>query len=206
MTSYWARWRLKSAASWLFTQPVFRRRSKKTSKLRVTGHCEGNSPVTGELTTQRASKAENISIWWRHHEDQAGYGLVQYRISLNSRETLVFLKIHLRMDAILYYITWTISKVSITMIRGIYITTHLINTPCLRARDTLGTKLCPCRGESVNPNYYVLMGHSLERYIKLMIRYQELDYGKYWVYYHINVKLFSSFNISEMKKANRIYA
>ena len=28
---------------------------------------EGNSPVTGEFSTQRASKAENSSIWWRHH-------------------------------------------------------------------------------------------------------------------------------------------
>ena len=45
----------------------FRRRSKKTSKLRVTGFCEGNSPVTGEFPAQRASNAENISIWWRHH-------------------------------------------------------------------------------------------------------------------------------------------
>ena len=46
----------------------FRRRSKKTSKLRVTGLCEGNSPVTGEFPAQRASNAENVSIWWRHHE------------------------------------------------------------------------------------------------------------------------------------------
>ena len=46
---------------------LFRRRSKKTSKLRVTGLCEGNSPVTGEFPTQRASNAENGSIWWRHH-------------------------------------------------------------------------------------------------------------------------------------------
>ena len=37
---------------------LFRRRSKKTSKLRVTGLCEGNSPVTGEFPTQRASDAE----------------------------------------------------------------------------------------------------------------------------------------------------
>ena len=29
---------------------VYWRRSKKTSKLRVTGLCEGNSPVTGEFT------------------------------------------------------------------------------------------------------------------------------------------------------------
>ena len=41
--------------------------SKKTSKLSVTGLCEGNSPVTGEFPAQRASKAENVSIWWRYY-------------------------------------------------------------------------------------------------------------------------------------------
>ena len=35
--------------------------------LRVTGLCEWNSPVTGKFTAQMASKAENVSIWWRHH-------------------------------------------------------------------------------------------------------------------------------------------
>ena len=40
--------------------------SKKTSKLHVTDLCAGNSPVTGEFPTQRASNAENVSIWWRH--------------------------------------------------------------------------------------------------------------------------------------------
>ena len=45
----------------------FRRRSKKTSKLRVTGLGAGNSPVTGEFPAQMASNAENVSIWWRHH-------------------------------------------------------------------------------------------------------------------------------------------
>ena len=40
---------------------------KKTSNLRVTGLCAGNSPVTGEFPAQRASNAENVSIWWRHH-------------------------------------------------------------------------------------------------------------------------------------------
>ena len=38
------------------------------SKLRVTGLCAGNSPVTGEFPAQMPSNAENISIWWRHHE------------------------------------------------------------------------------------------------------------------------------------------
>ena len=39
----------------------------KTSKLRVTGLCVGNSPGTGEFPAQMASYAENVSIWWRHH-------------------------------------------------------------------------------------------------------------------------------------------
>ena len=41
---------------------LFRRRSKKRSKLRVTGLCEGNSPVTVEFPAQRASNVENVSI------------------------------------------------------------------------------------------------------------------------------------------------
>ena len=41
------------------------------SKLRVTGLCVGNSPVTGEFPAQMATNAENISIWWRHHEHGA---------------------------------------------------------------------------------------------------------------------------------------
>ena len=49
---------------------LFRRRSVKTSKLRVTGLLgAGNSPWTGEFPSQRAStcNAENVSIWWHHH-------------------------------------------------------------------------------------------------------------------------------------------
>ena len=43
---------------------------RKKSKLRVNGHCAGNSPVTSEFPAQMASNAENISIWWRHHDYQ----------------------------------------------------------------------------------------------------------------------------------------
>ena len=46
---------------------LFRCRSKKTSKLCVTGLCAGNSPGTGEFHAQKSSDAENVSIWWRHH-------------------------------------------------------------------------------------------------------------------------------------------
>ena len=42
-------------------------KTKKTSKLHVHGLCVGNSRVTGEFPAQKASNAENVSIWWRHH-------------------------------------------------------------------------------------------------------------------------------------------
>ena len=47
---------------------LFRRRSKKTSKLRVTGLCAGYSLIAGELSVQISSNVENVSIWWRHHD------------------------------------------------------------------------------------------------------------------------------------------
>ena len=46
---------------------LFRRISKKTSKLRVTVLYAGNSHGTGEFPVQMVSYAENVSIWWRHH-------------------------------------------------------------------------------------------------------------------------------------------
>ena len=49
---------------------LFRRRSKKKLKLRVTGLCAGNSPGAGKFSTQMASSAENVSIWRRHHESK----------------------------------------------------------------------------------------------------------------------------------------
>ena len=54
-----------------FLNHLFSRRSKKTSKLRVTGLREANSPLTAEFPAQRASNAENASIWWRHHDIEA---------------------------------------------------------------------------------------------------------------------------------------
>ena len=46
---------------------LFRRRSKKISKLHVPGLCEWKPQMTGGFPPQRASNAENSSIWWRHH-------------------------------------------------------------------------------------------------------------------------------------------
>ena len=74
--SSWPRWRLKSPASRLFTQPFIRRRSKKT-----TGFCAGNSPVTGEFPAQMASNAANGCIWWRHRK-MISYHTAKHSINL----------------------------------------------------------------------------------------------------------------------------
>ena len=70
-------WRRDGRASvWKHQPPdcllkrLFRRRSKKTSKLRVTDLCLGNSPLTGNFPAQRFSNAErfpldNVIMWNR---------------------------------------------------------------------------------------------------------------------------------------------
>ena len=73
---------------------LFGRRSKKTSKLRVTGLCAVNSPGTGEFPAQMASNAENVSIWWRHRGSAQSWGLLQYRTStrISSSNLLIIFK------------------------------------------------------------------------------------------------------------------
>ena len=46
---------------------LFRLISKKKSKPALLALCEWNQPVTGEFLSQWASKAETVSLWWRHH-------------------------------------------------------------------------------------------------------------------------------------------
>ena len=64
--------------------PLFRRRWKETSKLRVTGLCEGNPSVTGGFSSQGDSNAENVSIWWRHDIGCCSSRLPSWAISLAS--------------------------------------------------------------------------------------------------------------------------
>ena len=62
---------------------VFKRRSKKTWKFRVTSLCEGNSPVTNEFLAQRAINAENVSIWWRHHDIMRAWMSLWYYVHID---------------------------------------------------------------------------------------------------------------------------
>ena len=67
VTSYWARWRLKSPASRLFTQSFVQARIKENIKAKCHWTLWGYSPVIGEFPAQWASNAETVSIWWPHH-------------------------------------------------------------------------------------------------------------------------------------------
>ena len=81
MTSLWTPRRIKSPASRFLLNRLIRSRSRKTSKLRVTGLCTGNSPGTGKFPAQRDSNAEIVSIWWRHHVFPHFFLFIQLNVS-----------------------------------------------------------------------------------------------------------------------------
>ena len=88
MTSKWARWRLKSQASPLFTQPFIQTQIKENIK------APRHWPLCGEFTgdrwipAQRASYAENVSIWWRHHVPKSltNRSFVKQIVKTNNKE------------------------------------------------------------------------------------------------------------------------
>ena len=68
MTSQWARWRLKSPALGLFTELFIQMQIKENTKAPRHWPLCGEFTGTGEFPAQKASNAENVSIWWRHHD------------------------------------------------------------------------------------------------------------------------------------------
>ena len=65
MTSWRAQWRLKSPALRLFTQPFIQ--AQINENIKAPRHWPLWRELTGEFPSQRASNAENVSFWWRHH-------------------------------------------------------------------------------------------------------------------------------------------
>ena len=68
---------MKSPASQLFAQPFIQTQIKENIK--APRHWPLCVEFTGadEFSTQMVSKAENVSIWWRHHgmiQDISGLG------------------------------------------------------------------------------------------------------------------------------------
>ena len=60
----------KSPASPLFAQPFILAQIKVNIKAPRHWPLCGEFTGTGEFPAQRASYAETVSIWWRHHEQQ----------------------------------------------------------------------------------------------------------------------------------------
>ena len=67
-TSQWARWRLKSPASPLFTQLFIRAQIKESIKAPRHWLLWGEFIGYRWIPAQMASNAENVSICWRHHD------------------------------------------------------------------------------------------------------------------------------------------
>ena len=75
LTSLWPRCCLKSPASRLFTQLFIQTQIKENIKAPRHWPLCGEFTGTGEFPAQRASYAENVSIWWRHHDKKIYDGL-----------------------------------------------------------------------------------------------------------------------------------
>ena len=67
VTSQRARWCLKSPVFWLFTQPFVQAQIKENFKVPRHWYLWGEFTGDRWLPAQRASNAENVSVWWRHH-------------------------------------------------------------------------------------------------------------------------------------------
>ena len=79
---------------------LFRRRWTKTSKLRVTGLCAGNSSGTDEFPRKWPVTRKMFSIWWRHHDETTRNSeilLMKYSTNFlkNSRGYLTWRTLHL---------------------------------------------------------------------------------------------------------------
>ena len=94
VTSWWARWRLKSPASRLFAQPFVQVQLEENIKAPRLW------PLWGEFVSQMASNAENVSIWWRHRafEDPAPVDGI-YGPRLRWIAVIRFIEICIRIEA-----------------------------------------------------------------------------------------------------------
>ena len=86
MTSWWARWRLKSPASRLFTQSFIQAQIKENIKAPCHWSLWGEFVGDRWIPRITAINAENVSIWWRFNVKISSY---QYRKSHCGDKTIV---------------------------------------------------------------------------------------------------------------------
>ena len=115
LSSYTLQWRHNGHDSVSNHQPhdCLLIHSFRTSKLRITGLCAGNSPGTSEFPAQMASNAENVSIWWRHHGIRrkgpyCSEGHITYwKPQLSSMISVQCAFCHVKASPGLYHFTWS---------------------------------------------------------------------------------------------------
>ena len=81
----WTPYSLQSPFIRLFVQLLMRTHIRETSKTALLALCVGNSPMTCEFPAQRASNAENASIWLRHYDKYRRTCELYSRVAQTSR-------------------------------------------------------------------------------------------------------------------------
>ena len=92
LASWYPLWRLKSPASRLLIQSFIQTQIKENIKAPRHWPLWGEFTGTGEFSAQRASYAENVSIWWRHHDTlqlyHKGHPIHEFTTTLNPVATI----------------------------------------------------------------------------------------------------------------------
>ena len=131
--------------------------SKKTSKLRVTGLCEGNSPVTGEFPAQTASNAQMFPFDDVHSE-------CRYHSN-----TVRIWDIGLKFDGLMHGIPWGISLSKMTKFGA----SHGTDFPRWVWTRSEG-QCCPSSSLKI-PNIFIAQWHKAGRFYMAMQQYRGPD-------------------------------
>ena len=122
LTSQWPRMRLKSPASRLFTQSFILAQIKENIKAPRHWPLCREFPGTGEFPAQRVSYAENISIWWRHHEHDVYHHNVENKENHSRRAghfgfyRFCLMFIATRLDVIMIVSLWNLTGISAALL------------------------------------------------------------------------------------------
>ena len=135
------RWRLKSPASRLFTQPFIQTQIKENIKVPLHWPLCGEFTGAGEFPAQMASNAENASVWWRHHED---YGVNKLSHPLKNGGVYYW-----SITIIQRLFTPPVKLVHEWVITSPHSTTDMITSPCPNLNSSLSSSnynlLTPCK-------------------------------------------------------------
>ena len=127
---------------------LFRRISKKTTKLRVTALCEGNSPVIDEFPAQKANKQRFLTPGhqgWNDLHSLCRIGMEYYLLNNDDNNIIywIMMIIMIMMMMIIIMMTMMIIGTATIMIMIIIITTTLTMT--IMKMIMIKTAQTPCQ-------------------------------------------------------------